>query len=144
MTKCPDCGVFPGNRHVPGCDVERCSLCGMQCIGNCKCVYELSLINYLTMEERHPDIWANGPTDEMLEKLEAAVQANGGPLLWTGVWPGKAEAREFGLYCFWDEPNWRWTPCDKDHPQAQEDLNRLYQMTEWDREQRKLVLRPRP
>ena len=33
---CPDCAVKPGQSHQPGCDTERCSVCGCQVIG-CPC-----------------------------------------------------------------------------------------------------------
>ena len=44
---------------------------------------------------------------------------------WTGLWPGVAECRHFGLFCR-DEPGKCHIPCERDHPDAHEDLNRWY------------------
>lgn len=40
--KCGDCGVEYGMQHLPGCDVERCPICGRQLI-SCDCgqVYDI-------------------------------------------------------------------------------------------------------
>jgi hypothetical protein len=35
---CDDCAVVKGQLHVPGCDAERCPVCGGQAIG-CDCNY---------------------------------------------------------------------------------------------------------
>ena len=32
--RCRDCGVLPGQVHVPGCDIALCKLCGFQDIGD--------------------------------------------------------------------------------------------------------------
>lgn len=59
-------------------------------------------------------------------------------LPWRGEWPGKAECREFGWYA--KHTPIGWTPCDKDDPEACEDLNRLAIDAVWDKTQGRYVL----
>lgn len=127
MRNCPDCNAEPGAVHSPGCDVERCPMCKMQLI-TCGCVYKANGMDRKLLERERPMIWANGPTDEMYEKFDAAVQEIGGFLPWTGEWPGAAECRERGWFCQDGHgPDSRWgsfCPCPADAPGAMEDLNR--------------------
>jgi hypothetical protein len=60
-------------------------------------------------------------------------------LPWDGEWPGKKECREFDLWCRWGPP---WIPCDRKHPDATEDLNRLDEVAKWDAAARRYVRKP--
>jgi hypothetical protein len=34
--RCPECDTWEGSLHVPGCDIERCGVCGRQ-LSSCAC-----------------------------------------------------------------------------------------------------------
>lgn len=72
--RCGDCGAVPGDKHVPGCDVERCKICGWQALG-CDCP---------------------SPEGEYASTLDATF-GDWKSTVWTGTWPGKEEMREFDL-----------------------------------------------
>jgi hypothetical protein len=92
-------------------------------------------IDYNTMEEKHPEIYNNGPTPEMEEKWEREWDHR--RTKWTGEWPGAGECREYGFWCV--GPPWKSVPANT--PGATEDLNRLYTECIWDPEQQKMVRR---
>ena len=124
MNTCHDCNAKPGKKHKPGCDVERCPACGgqaMQCL--------------------------EGHFDKKMVCLNTDTEVKKKELLpWTGEWPGKAECREYGFWCYWKDgaTHGSWVRCGKDHPEAREDLNRLVCECVWSREQRKFILRSKP
>jgi len=70
---CPDCGVKPGQTHEGGCDVERCSSCGLQLI-SCDC----------GEYNEETDCMENKPHDPAFAR-------------WTGFWPGHLEATALGI-----------------------------------------------
>lgn len=55
-------------------------------------------------------------------------------LRWSGEWPGLSECREFNWYCRRaPSPQPGYIACDKNDPDAHEDLNRLFTDAQWDR-----------
>lgn len=139
LRSCNQCGVEPGAFHGRGCSVERCSLCGVQRI-MCNCVYVLNGIDPETMEDTHPEIYERGPTDEMYAPYDAEVERLGGRRPWSGEYPDCDACREFDLWCRWIDGR-GWIACEKEHPDATENLNRLHLVAEWDRVARKWVRR---
>lgn len=135
---CPDCGVRPGELHVPGCDCEPCPRCGHQMIG-CHCVYEVNGIDWMDLEEDHPDLWESGPTEAMYAAWDAAWAARRIP--WSGEWPGDAECREYGFWCRWVEGT-GWVQCGPNDHAATADLTRLHQLGTWDADAARWVVPP--
>lgn len=142
LKPCRGCGVPAGSLHEHGCDVERCPRCGGQMIAH-DCVYEVCGLDPDALEEEHPDIYNNGPTDEMYERWDKEWGARRMP--WTGHWPGDLECREYGFWCLWGPdmtpPRQGWVSVPAGTPGATEDLNKLAAMTVWDPEQQKYILR---
>lgn len=145
---CGGCGTKPGKTHEPGCDWERCPLCGGQAIV-CPCIYEVTLGEgaYDTLEFDYPKIYVGGPTEEMCEQFDAHIEANGGRMIYDGYYAGTKLAVEQGWYVRWGKkrpgrPNGGpWIECTSAHPDATPDLNKAAARGRWDREQRRRVLR---
>jgi hypothetical protein len=64
-------------------------------------------------------------------------------MVWTGLWPGVAECREFGWYARL-VPGRGWVSCRPEEADAREDLNRLHIEADWDRGAKRFVRRQKP
>jgi hypothetical protein len=137
---CGDCGVHPGQLHKAGCDIEQCPLCGRQRM-SCSCVYVVNGLDPSKLETEHPDLYEGGPTDAMHARCDEEIQQAGGPLPWSGTWPGEAECREFGWWAKRNPNGPGWVRCAADDPKAQPDLNRLGRDATWSRALRRYVLK---
>jgi hypothetical protein len=115
---CHDCGAKPGEKHKPGCDVERCPACGGQ-----------ALMCLSTSPSGHKIVASC--CDEIIEEDEL--------IPWSGEFPGKMECREFGWYSKFSSTLGCWVSCDKDEPGSTESLNRLYEDAIWDRGQKRFI-----
>jgi hypothetical protein len=132
---CPGCEVKIGQHHRPGCSVERCPFCGRQMLQD-KCGYIFFGIDVATMEEKYPEVYNNGLTEEMSKQWEAHLQPH--LLIWDGVWPGARECREYNLWSKWTDHGWQ--KCSADDPDAGEDLNELARRSVWDKDKKRYVI----
>lgn len=109
--KCPDCGVEVGEWHCPGCDVERCALCGDQRI-SCDCAEEVA------------NKTGQDPEDVDLEYHENDLYKDFAA--WTGEWPGVDECKKLGFWCKRNPKGNGFVRCSPSTPGAMPDLNRFY------------------
>ena len=133
---CGDCAAKPGELHMLGCDTEVCALCGYQAIA-CDSAYEANGIDPHDLEEKNPDLFNNGPTDEMWEVFSVEVEKVGGRIPWSGEAPMSRACREAGWFVYGNpggDPYWQ--ECGPDHPKAVCDLNKAATVLIWDREKR--------
>lgn len=109
--KCPDCQVGIGEQHSDGCDVARCLAYGGQrlmCSPGARPVVRLVA---------------------GLPDLDWEVDGHDcGRDVWSGMWPGEQECREFG----WFAVGPPWVSCVAGMPGAVPDLNRLHRDAQWD------------
>jgi len=135
--RCGDCGVTPGGDHHPGCDVERCSVCGRQAIQGCEHIKE-TWCSVCQEGEQYCECAEPKPARHSATQIHDPAAAR-----WTGLWPGVQYCRDNDLWCHdlldgvpvdarhlfaqgrerKGTVTWH-VPCLADAPFAHEDLNR--------------------
>lgn len=62
LTKCPDCGVSPGEPHLDNCDVEICSVCGGRTLmcGGCNGEHDIAFARWTGLWPGHAEATALG------------------------------------------------------------------------------------
>ncbi len=70
---------------------------------------------------------------------ECDLQVEKEILPWDGDYPGATDAGNLGFWCHLT--NHGWARCDKDHPDAMPDINRLCVDAVWDKQKKKFVKR---
>lgn len=115
--RCGDCGALARKPHEGGCDVARCLFYGTQralCGDGSR----------LTVAGFYP--WGAPIVEHRWDGH------NCGEDVWSGRWPGVADAERLGWYAYFvpnGDPSW--VPCGPDHPGARPDLNRLQIEGRW-------------
>lgn len=115
MRACPDCGAPVGEQHNHHCDVARCLATGGQRL-QCELREDGKISEWLETDDSGAHTLAG-----QLVATDTAAHSCGHDV-WTGDWPGEADARRLGLWIYWGPP---WIRCTADHPEATPDLNRI-------------------
>lgn len=142
-SNCFGCGAHPNSLHEKGCTKEVCPQCGGQ-LYTCNCIYKVNGMGPDTLERYHPDVYYNGPTDEMQKLWDATVGSDNNRIPWTGYINGVLECQQLGWYATFGGAGVGWIVSTEDDPNSWEDLNRWYALTVWNPILKKRVFPEKP